>query len=293
MSTPSTATATIHHPHHAHYGYSHHQSYQPNSAHQSPNESTLTTANSRLNHAYNTYQNLNSTSTRNSAVSAKQSTTTTAKSPSPSTSIMSKPRTRRNPDWADFFKNGVPQEIIVIEDDSPPPSRSQQRVPNYHSQNDGGTPIEHASKKRRTGLAYGDAPARQQVTYSNTNTPRFDASGSGTISTDRTTSIHTTAPTSLGSHTSVGRVSYVETTTTGQKRKRITRQATADEKKRKQVDSVADAYSSYVPPPRPPIKATEVPVRVVKDVSTTTIVDWIMILSNISPNPMHINFNDP
>lgn len=52
----------------------------------------------------------------------------------------------------------------------------------------------------------------------------------------------------------------------GQKRKRVTRKQTADEKKRKEIEVVGDAYSSYVPPPRPPIKAKEVHVPQLKDV---------------------------
>lgn len=52
----------------------------------------------------------------------------------------------------------------------------------------------------------------------------------------------------------------------GQKRKRVTRQQTADEKKRKEIEVVGDAYSSYVPPPRPPIKAKEVHVPQLRDV---------------------------
>ena len=59
----------------------------------------------------------------------------------------------------------------------------------------------------------------------------------------------------------------METGNVGQKRKRITRQTTADEKKRKEIEAVGDAYSFYVPPPKPPIKAKDVYVQPVKDVS--------------------------
>ena len=54
----------------------------------------------------------------------------------------------------------------------------------------------------------------------------------------------------------------------GQKRKRVTRQQTADEKKRREIEVVGDAYSSYVPPPKPPIKAKDVHVPPVREVSS-------------------------
>lgn len=57
----------------------------------------------------------------------------------------------------------------------------------------------------------------------------------------------------------------------GQKRKRVTRKQTADEKKRKEIEVVGDAYSSYVPPPRPPIKAKEVHVPQLKDVRSDSL----------------------
>lgn len=175
----------------------------------------------------------------------------------------------RQPDWEEFYKNGPPKEIIVIDDDSPapPPRRNENERFNHSSRTliRGGAP-EHANKKRRTGQAPVLDPIKyQQASYSNA---RSDLdTGSNTISTDRTTSLQTTAPTSLGSHTSNGsRGAYVEEAVVGQKRKRVTRQQTAEEKKRKEIEVVGDAYSSYVPPPKPPIKAKDVHVPPVKDV---------------------------
>lgn len=77
-------------------------------------------------------------------------------------------------------------------------------------------------------------------------------------STDRTTSLQT-APTSLSSGS-------LPEETVGQKRKRVTRQQLADEKKRKDVDILGDPHSIYVPPPKPPIKAKDVHVPQIKDV---------------------------
>ena len=175
----------------------------------------------------------------------------------------------RRPDWHEFYKNGPPKEIIVIDDDTPPsePGRKENSraaaavKPTV-------TRGEPTNKKRRT--AY-DA-ARDQQEYSYARTYSDNSGGSNTISTDRTTSLQTTAPTSMGSsHGSAG--AYVDESQVGQKRKRVTRGQIANEKKRAMqggVDSTGtqgDAFSAYVPPPKPPIKAKEVHVPSVKDVS--------------------------
>lgn len=55
--------------------------------------------------------------------------------------------------------------------------------------------------------------------------------------------------------------------TVGQKRKRITRKQVADEAKRREIEVNGDAYNSYIPPPKPPIKAKDVFVPPVNDVS--------------------------
>ena len=197
---------------------------------------------------------------------AKQLASITASDSIPSASAMKR---ERRPDWHEFYKNGPPKEIIVIDDDSPPPDtrtgKGVARYPNQGGMSNGGL-AEHTNKKRRT--AYDLVPARQEVSYSENNTPHYVGSGSGTVSTDRTTSLHTTAPTSLGSHGSGGSGgTYIESSIVGQKRKRVTRQTTAEEKKKKEIEDVGDAYSSYVPPPKPPIKAKDVYVQTVKDVS--------------------------
>ena len=266
MSTPSTATATIP-PHHAYYGYSNHQAYQTNANHRVTNDSTYsgssrlapTQRNTEYTEEY--YPEAKAPSSR-SSVNAKQPlnmTTTSDSTPGRQS------KRERRPDWHEFYKNGPPKEIIVIDDDSPPPqSRPEDDMPRYaiNGLNHDG-PSEHASKKRKTG--YDTVPARHQASYSHTDTPHYLGSGSDTISTDRTTSLQTTAPTSLGSHGSGGSGgAYLDNTSVGQKRKRVTRQTTADEKKRKEIEDVGDAYSSYIPPPKPPIKAKEVFVQPVK-----------------------------
>jgi dual-specificity kinase len=190
----------------------------------------------------------------------------------------------RKPDWGNFYKNGLPEEVIVI-DDSPPPvpriSESVEPIPsrNHTSRTVAGGNVRHAAKKRKrgdVGAAY-DPVYHLQETPSNGNTPHFskDSASGSTISTDRTTSaIHTTAATSLGSQYSAndGTNGYeVDDVQPGQKRKRVaTRQQIANEAKRRETEINGDAFNSYKPPPRPPIKAGEVHVKQVADVSAST-----------------------
>jgi len=195
---------------------------------------------------------------------------------------VSKKRLRsREPDWDNFYKNGLPKEVIVIDDSPPPVPRISESVDpvsarNHTSRTVVGGSVRHAAKKRKRGdarAAY-DPVYHLQETPSNGNTPHYNKdSGSGsTISTDRTTSaIHTTAATSLGSQYSAngGANGYeIDDVQPGQKRKRVaTRQQIAQEAKRRETEINGDAFSSYKPPPRPPIKASEVNVKVMHDVS--------------------------
>jgi dual-specificity kinase len=199
---------------------------------------------------------------------------------------VSKKRLRsREPDWDNFYKNGLPKEVIVI-DDSPPPapriSESVEPIParNYTSRVVAGGSVRHTAKKRKRsdmGAAY-DPVYHLQETPSHGNTPHYnkDSVSGSTISTDRTTSaIHTTAATSLGSQYSAngGTNGYeVDDVQPGQKRKRVaTRQQIAQEAKRRETEINGDAFSSYRPPPRPPIKAAEVNVKVMHDVSSSAL----------------------
>jgi ribosomal protein S7 len=102
--------------------------------------------------------------------------------------------------------------------------------------------------------------------------PEYKDSSGSTISTDRTTSaIHTTAATSLGSHSSNGQNGYEAAVDVqpGQKRKRTaTRLQIANEDKERELETNGDAFTNYKPPPRPPIKAPDVQVKQVADVNT-------------------------
>lgn len=276
MSIPSTITPTLPPPHNQHYGGPNHQPYAGSASFYGANNSLF--GGSRLAPAYNIFPLQNSTptsATRNSTISSSRQPqiNTMTTSQSSTAAQLSKSRERR-PDWHEFYKNGPPKEIIVIDDDSPPPpNRNENERVNHLSRPyiRAADSTEHASKKRRTGQALVSEPARYQPSlYHTDRAPAGTKSDS--ISTDRTTSLHNTAPTSLESHASHGTSgAYVENSMIGQKRKRVTRQQTAEEKKRKEIEVVGDAYSSYVPPPKPPIKAKDVHVPPVKDVRAVCI----------------------
>ncbi|KAI9766892.1 MAG: dual specificity protein kinase kns1 [Geoglossum simile] len=282
MSTPSTATATLPPPH-PHYGY-HHQGFQSGTNGYHANNPLLN-GHSRL---ANSHYGFHGTSPPTARTGRR--TTTVSRAPpqnanmSASESSSKKRSRQRTPNWREFYKNGLPKEVIVIDDDTPPPSATLSTYtaetakaprPNHTTRTvaESGTG-RHAAKKRKTaasGSTY-DPVYQQPASYSTTQTPHFGDSPATTISTDRTTSaIHTTAATSLGSHYSqsgVGNGSSAyppeEDSPAGHKRKR-TRKQVADEAKRRNIEVQGDAYSSYVPPPKPPIKAKDVYVAVAQD----------------------------
>lgn len=188
---------------------------------------------------------------------------------------------RNNPDWAEFYKNGVPKEIIVIDDDDEEPAPPPPRQPALTRTATNGS-LRHADKKRKTtaSTAY-DPVYNQHTSYSTTQTPGYYDSPNHSTSTDRTTSaLNTTAATSLGSQVSNGQhhISPLDNTAVGQKRKR-TRAVAQDEakqSKRRELDHDDNPFSLYQPPPNPVIKAKDVYVNVVADVR---------------PGPAYIIFN--
>jgi dual-specificity kinase len=182
-------------------------------------------------------------------------------------------RNSRKADWAEFYKNGVPEEVILIDDDDEDPKL----ILNTHSVNGSGYENpRHADKKRKTGATstYDPVYNNPQPSYSTTQTPYYDNSSSNnnTVSTDRTApALKTTASSSLAP--SVRNGSYLppplEEGVVGQKRKR-TRNVTAEEvkaAKRRELERVQSPYSAYIPPPNPPLKSKDIHVPVVKDVS--------------------------
>ncbi|RKF57638.1 Dual specificity protein kinase lkh1 [Golovinomyces cichoracearum] len=190
----------------------------------------------------------------------------------PSMSNMKKrPRSRepREPDWHNFYKNGLPKEVIVIDDTpSPEPSSSvlPRNVPAVEENN-----RRTAKKRRRDNVG----PVFDPVYHIEPShrTPGYKDSPASTISIGRTTSVVlTTAPTSLGSLSSNGQSNCaIAGINSGQKRRRTaTRLQVANEAKRKELETNGDAFTNYKPPPRPPIKAPDVLVKQVYDNSHCT-----------------------
>ncbi len=175
----------------------------------------------------------------------------------------------RGPNWREFYKNGLPKEVIVIDDDSPPPSATGHE----HAVNGRSRPTtdhQPAQKKRRTdGAPHTYDPVWPAAQPSASTSHGSLSAGANTISTDRTTSqIHTTAATSLGPYYGQNGVhpeSYGDVEIVGHKRKR-TRKQVADEAKKLEMERQGDAYRDYYPPPNPPIKAKDVYVTVAQDV---------------------------
>ncbi|OKL56049.1 hypothetical protein UA08_08737 [Talaromyces atroroseus] len=276
MSTPSTATAT-HPSHHPHYGYSHHPlAYQTSSAY--PASTAAGSARLANNYAFSANTPTATTTTTTTTEAHPLPPVPPQTAPAPANSVSALPNTansasmssgtssrRRKPDWKEFYKNGLPKEIIIIDDTPPPDQAAGARSTAAAAVN--GQP---AGKKRRTGLqsAY-DVTYHDRPSFSTNPQPYWENSSHNSLSTDRTTSLHTTAPTSLGSAGSVGTNNGVhyEDANIGQKRKRNTRTSTRQEAKRRELEAVSDAFLSYIPPPQPPIKAKDVPVPVIRDYS--------------------------
>lgn len=311
MSTPTTATATLpslprynqlHYP----FTPSHHQSYQdPNTAtYRVKNPSLPSSSSARLAYSSSGYFASSSNGSPASNVISLSSTSSTrpvpqeppivppqrvesdhtamstalAHTPPPPASQPARKRRRsKGPDWESFYKNGVPAEVIVIDDNTPEPAQKATSAASSHtltnSHIDGAaslTSAHHVAKKRKRDdePAHYDPVYHNHIVSSHANSPHHNATPTkSTISSDRTNSaIHTTAATSLDSLSSTGSHQYDYDSQVGQKRKRTTRQQIAAEAKRRDASALSDAFSSYRPPPYPPKKAADVHVKVIADV---------------------------
>lgn len=265
MSTPSTAT--LHFP--QHYGYSHHQNYPPTSSNYPASSSHNSTF-------------LPNATTSSSSIKVERNNNFTM--PSTSASQSKKRQRSREPDWNNFYKNGLPKEVIVIHDTPSPPrglpesAAELKEASSAMKQSTRSTAANSSTKQPVKKRKRDDGAVAYDAIYPpNSNTPYQNGSNSAsTISTDRTTSaINTTAATSLGSqysHNAEGNRNTGAFETDPQagsnKRKRVaTRAHILNEAKRKEVELRGDAYSSYKAPPRPPIKCGDVEVPVKTDVS--------------------------
>ncbi|KAK5637517.1 hypothetical protein RRF57_013232 [Xylaria bambusicola] len=180
-----------------------------------------------------------------------------------------KRRRSKEPDWKQFYKNGLPKEIIVIDDTPEPESKTSESATSRTYTNDTANSAankpgpRHVAKKRKKE----DEFRPENLYDARLNGSYVQSSSSGSASTDRTTSAYnTTAPTSLSSN---GQYDY-EAPQTGQKRKR-TRQQIAQDAKRREVEVLGDIYHEYQPPQQPIKKCGEVSVRPVNDVGDNSL----------------------
>lgn len=176
-----------------------------------------------------------------------------------------KRRRSREPDWHNFYKNGLPKEVIVIDDTPEPEANSGRKIVNgstVAATHDNSS--RQVAKKRRRD----DEPSTIQGSGYHVKVldsqkpallPADTSAGSNNSSSDRTNSAaNTTAPTSLSSN------GQYDDGQIPQKRKR-TRQQVANEAKRRDADGLGSSFFTYKPPPYPPKKAGEVSVQVVHD----------------------------
>ncbi|EAA28465.3 hypothetical protein GE21DRAFT_4532 [Neurospora crassa] len=182
-------------------------------------------------------------------------------------------RRRGETNWAEFYQNGLPKEVIVI-DDTPEPegtatrSVASQTLSNAHIVTNPSAPTQPTAKRRRPNGHYDPVHHDNYVPAQN-QTQRSLPSASHSLNSPASTSNsansaqHTTTATSLGSLSSHSyNDDYAQP---GTKRRKLTRQQ-ANEAKRRET-AHADTFAVYKPPPYPPKKAGEVHVKVIQDTS--------------------------
>lgn len=174
-------------------------------------------------------------------------------------------RHQRDVDWVEYFGGKPPTEIITIHDDdspaptAPPPAAAPRPLPTTNGASSTG---HHVDKRRRV-----NGVAAEQAHYSETRTPYSYSNGNSTESLQATT-----APTSHGSQVSSS--SRLDSTQTGQKRKRTTR-TSEQERKKQEVERSGPRgylaeYGEYIPPPKQHKKQREVHVPILHDVRLST-----------------------
>lgn len=273
MSTPQTATAV--HPTHQHQpqyygGYSDYQrqAYRPQA-----NPPSNTSLSNRLGYAQNNFNSQVATDSRPpSTVHSRYSSNHPPIASSPMNPEMAPPHKReKRADWNEFYKNGLPQEVIVIDDDSPQPQERQHKE-NYYQQEQEHVPhsqvpsiLRHTDKRRRVDDTAGYNPVYRQTEQASAQTVYSHGSLSTSVDArdprDRTASnTYSTAPTSLQSSVGSLRGPQDQEDAARQKRKRSLRDY------EESPDEIHEIFD-YYPPPRPPIKANDVSVPVVREVS--------------------------
>lgn len=272
MSTPSTQIAI---PPRQYYPHHHHRAVLPPLQHEYSPINPI----SRLNHvAYPNYSGATvpSASDLRRAVNVNQRPSNVSNYLPPvrnshsSTTEMSASagtpkKSAKNPDWNEFYKNGIPKEVIVIDDDSPAPDPKNAVSQAYRTTANG----KRARYEDNGAMPNYPPQAYRPDPYSATQTPyESNPQHQHTASSDRTVSYNTTAATSLASNPGNGLYSNAyEDAATGQKRKRTRGAAAEEAKAAKKREQQMIRSPAYYPPPHPPIKAKDVYVQKITDVS--------------------------
>lgn len=241
--------------------------YSSSSSHSGFNGTSATSTRHSLQHESTTLAPLISNNNNNHIPNTAQAQPEHAMPTAP-THSGGKRKRESGPNWDEFYKNGLPDEIIVI-DDTPEPSPSSQALAAGHTHEVDTSASEngHAAKRQKRHTDREPAPF-DPVYHSigTSNSHQLASPSKSTVSSDRTNSaLHTTAATSLGSLSSSNGTNDYETQL-GPKRRRTTRQQAANDAKRLE-ELRRDTFQVYQPPPFPPKKAAEVPVKVITDVS--------------------------
>lgn len=232
------------------------------------------------------------TTTTTSAATTTTATTTTTTggmpvlSHSPDSTQLSRKRRRPGPpDWEKFYKNGLPQEVIVIED-SPEAEDQITYVGSASTARNGANPSADAYRCDPPAATNGETQhmnkKRRRLDESLSTTSTLVASGrydpvynytqpsGSTVSSERNSyanGVATTANTATSSLASTRGHHVYDVTAASQKQKRNTRQQAANESKKREADITAMglAFTHYRPPPLPPVKAPEVDVKIIHD----------------------------
>lgn len=192
----------------------------------------------------------------------------------------------REPNWDEFYRNGRPKEVIVIED-TPEPVANTSRKLAARQPATGAPAAEEASPWRllkktkpldaqqtlRNNNLASDPRTPQQSANHHPSSPSSSSSSLSPSLRDYTNStLHTTVPSSLQNSQHEQPPSL--------KRKRASSNHTSETSKRRDVDGLS-AFQSYKPPVLPPKKVPDLNVRVVRDVSSTSCFKTILSRSTM------------
>ncbi|PUU75648.1 kinase-like domain-containing protein [Tuber borchii] len=263
MSTPSTASAVLPPPlSHYRYDYTrdHHRILHP------PTHAHLLNRTHLASPIYHSPAPVTTTST---PTNSSFSSSTIPALASSRTQPSAKRNRNQSPNWEDFYKNGLPKEVIVI-DDSPPPEsgHSSANANSKHSQPSNSSRAlainghRYPSTNNIAGGTHGPrhADKKRKTPHANFGSPTTVSATSSTVGLNG----NSTTGTSLGSEVGAGPcysgASLVSVN--GQKRRRVTR---ASQAAAAAANGGLDPYSNYHPPPRPPIKGKDMYVQPIPD----------------------------